>query len=115
MRIRGLKYRLHRWARRWAFHWADAVITCAESVRQRLVNAGLSTEIDLRNEKINYKVREHSLAKVPVLLVIGKREADEETVSMRRLGSQKQTVMSVDDAVSALAAEAVPPDVRRAN
>jgi threonyl-tRNA synthetase len=86
----------------------------AESVQKRLAKAGLSAEIDLRNEKINYKVREHSLAKVPVLLVIGKREADEGTVSMRRLGSQKQSVMSLEDAVAALAAEAVPPDVQRA-
>ncbi|MGI9422215.1 MAG: threonine--tRNA ligase [Hyphomicrobiaceae bacterium] len=86
----------------------------AESVQKRLAKAGLSAEIDLRNEKINYKVREHSLAKVPVLLVIGKREADEGTVSMRRLGSQKQSVMSLEDAVAALAAEAVPPDEQRA-
>ena len=56
--------------------------------------AGLRAETDLRNEKINYKVREHSLAKVPVMLVVGKREAEERTVSVRRLGSQEQQVMS---------------------
>ena len=55
--------------------------------------AGLRAETDLRNEKINYKVREHSLAKVPVMLVVGKREAEEGTVSVRRLGSQDQTAM----------------------
>ena len=65
--------------------------------------AGLRAEADLRNEKINYKVREHSLAKVPVLLVVGKREAEERTVSVRRLGSQEQQVMTLDAAVEMLA------------
>ena len=76
--------------------------------------AGLRVETDLRNEKINYKVREHSLAKVPVLLVVGKKEAEARTVSIRRLGSQEQKVMPLDAALAALAEEAVPPDVRRA-
>ena len=75
---------------------------------------GLRVEGDLRNEKINYKVREHSLAKVPALLVIGKKEATERTVSIRRLGSEGQQVMPLDAALSALALEAVPPDVKRA-
>jgi threonyl-tRNA synthetase len=75
--------------------------------------AGLRVELDLRNEKINYKVREHSLAKVPALLVVGKKEAAERTVSVRRLGQEKQEVMPLDAALSALAEEAVPPDVRR--
>jgi threonyl-tRNA synthetase len=75
---------------------------------------GLRVEGDLRNEKINYKVREHSLAKVPALLVVGKKEAAERTVSIRRLGQEKQKVMPLDAALAALAAEAVPPDVRRA-
>jgi threonyl-tRNA synthetase len=75
---------------------------------------GLRVEGDLRNEKINYKVREHSLVKVPALLVIGKKEAAERTVSIRRLGSESQQVMPLDAALSALAAEAVPPDVKRA-
>jgi threonyl-tRNA synthetase len=73
--------------------------------------AGLRVEGDLRNEKINYKVREHSLAKVPALLVVGKKEAAERTVSIRRLGSEKQETMPLDAALAALAAEAVPPDV----
>jgi threonyl-tRNA synthetase len=75
--------------------------------------AELRVEGDLRNEKINYKVREHSLAKVPVLLVVGKKEATERTVSIRRLGSEKQQTMPLDAALAALAQEAVPPDVRR--
>jgi len=75
---------------------------------------GLRVEGDLRNEKINYKVREHSLAKVPVLLVVGKKEAAERTVSIRRLGKEGQQVVPLDAALSALADEAVPPDIRRA-
>ena len=75
---------------------------------------GLRVEGDLRNEKITYKVREHSLAKVPVLIVVGKKEAAEKTVSIRRLGSQAQTAMTMDEALSSLAAEAVAPDVKRA-
>jgi threonyl-tRNA synthetase len=75
--------------------------------------AGLRIELDLRNEKINYKVREHSLAKVPVLLVVGKKEAENHAVSIRRLGSQEQKVMGLDAALAELVQEAVPPDVRR--
>jgi threonyl-tRNA synthetase len=75
--------------------------------------AGLRVEIDVRNEKINYKVREHSLAKVPLLLVIGKKEAAERTVSIRRLGKEGQQVMPLEAALAALADEAVPPDLRR--
>src|SRR5216683_955584 len=75
--------------------------------------AGLRAELDLRNEKINYKVREHSLAKVPVLLVVGKKEAETRTVSIRRLGVQEQKVVGLEEALAELAAEAVPPDVRR--
>jgi threonyl-tRNA synthetase len=75
--------------------------------------AGLRVEEDLRNEKINYKVREHSLAKVPVLLVVGKKEAAERTVSIRRLGKDGQQVIALDKALAMLADEAVPPDVRR--
>jgi len=76
-------------------------------------HAGLRVEEDLRNEKINYKVREHSLAKVPVLLVVGKKEAAERTVSIRRLGKEGQQVMGLDKALAMLTDEAVPPDVRR--
>jgi threonyl-tRNA synthetase len=74
---------------------------------------GLKVEGDLRNEKITYKVREHSLAKVPVLLVVGRKEAQERTVSIRRLGSQEQHTMSIDVALKSLADEATPPDVKR--
>jgi threonyl-tRNA synthetase len=76
--------------------------------------AGLRTESDLRNEKINYKVREHSLAKVPVLLVLGKKEAADRTVSIRRLGKEGQQVMPLDAALKMLADEATPPDIKRA-
>ena len=75
--------------------------------------SGLRVEGDLRNEKINYKVREHSLAKVPALLVVGKKEAAERTVSIRRLGKEGQQVMPLDAALTALVQEAVPPDVAR--
>jgi threonyl-tRNA synthetase len=85
----------------------------ANAAVARLQAAGLRTEADLRNEKINYKVREHSLAKVPLLLVVGKREAEEGTVAVRRLGSDEhQKVMSLDEAVALFASEALPPDQR---
>jgi threonyl-tRNA synthetase len=76
--------------------------------------AGLRVEIDLRNEKINYKVREHSLAKIPALLVVGKKEAENHSVSIRRLGSDGQTVMPTGEAIAALVDEATPPDLKRA-
>jgi threonyl-tRNA synthetase len=85
----------------------------AEEVLAALIKAGVRAEVDLRNEKINYKVREHSLAKVPVLLVVGKREAEERTVSMRRLGKDQQQVLAMAAAVAALAQEGVPPDLKR--
>jgi threonyl-tRNA synthetase len=75
--------------------------------------AGLRVQEDLRNEKINYKVREHSLAKVPILLVVGKKEAAERTVSIRRLGKEGQQVIALDKALAMLTDEAVPPDMRR--
>jgi threonyl-tRNA synthetase len=74
---------------------------------------GLRVGDDLRNEKINYKVREHSLAKVPALLVVGRKEAETRSVSVRRLGSEKQVVMGLDAALAALADEAVAPDLKR--
>jgi len=86
----------------------------AEEALAALKGVGLRAEADLRNEKINYKVREHSLAKVPVLLVVGKREAEEKTVSLRRLGSQQSQVTPLAEAVAMLAGEAVPPDLKRA-
>jgi len=86
----------------------------ATRVADRLKAAGLQVQADLRNEKINYKVREHSHAKVPVILVVGQREADEGSVNMRRLGSRDQTSMSLEQAVAALTDEATPPDLKRA-
>jgi threonyl-tRNA synthetase len=85
----------------------------AREMHAAAVRAGLRAEIDLRNEKINYKVREHSLAKVPALLVAGKKEAAERTVSIRRLGKEGQQVMPLDAALAALADEAMAPDLRR--
>ncbi len=84
----------------------------AEQVAATLRKAGLRVETDLRNEKINYKVREHSLAKVPNLLVVGKREAEEGTVALRRLGSQGQTMLSLDEVAAMLVDEAKAPDLR---
>jgi threonyl-tRNA synthetase len=86
----------------------------AVEVVQALKDAGLRANVDLRNEKINYKVREHSVAKVPVILVVGKREMDERAVNMRRLGSQDQKAISLLNAIAALKSEAVPPDLRGA-
>ncbi|MES3108804.1 threonine--tRNA ligase [Sphingomonas aurantiaca] len=83
----------------------------ALKVAADLRKAGMRVETDLRNEKINYKVREHSLAKVPLLFVVGKREADEGTVAIRRLGSQGQEMMSLDDAAARVAVEARAPDM----
>ena len=86
----------------------DFAVKAAAALRR----AGLRVETDLRNEKVGYKVREHSLAKVPVLAVVGRREAEEGKVALRRLGSQAQEVMSLDEAVATLAKEATPPDLR---
>jgi len=84
----------------------------AVKVKAALRKAGLRAEADLRNEKINYKVREHSVQKVPVILVVGKREMEEGAVNVRRLGSQAQTAMKLDAAIAALSDEATPPDLR---
>jgi threonyl-tRNA synthetase len=85
----------------------------AEQVAAKLAASGIRVETDLRNEKINYKVREHSLAKVPLLLVVGKREAEEATVALRRLGSDEhQKMMTLDEAVAMIGSEAIPPDLR---
>ena len=84
----------------------------AVEVRGMLRAAGLRADADLRNEKINYKVREHSLAKVPVILAVGKREMEEKTVSVRRLGSQDQKVATLADMLAALVKEAMAPDLR---
>ncbi len=84
----------------------------AVEVRGLLRAAGLRADADLRNEKINYKVREHSLAKVPVILAVGKREMEEKSVSVRRLGSQDQKVATLADTLAALVKEAMAPDLR---
>ncbi len=84
----------------------------AAEVEAQLKAAGIRVETDLRNEKINYKVREHSLAKVPHLLVVGKREAEEGTVAVRTLGAEYQKVMPLAEAIAMLVSEAAPPDLR---
>jgi len=85
----------------------------AREVAEALIAAGLRVETDLRNEKINYKVREHSLAKVPYLLVLGKREADERAVALRPLGADaRQEVVPLEGLAARLSAEALPPDLR---
>ncbi|MEN5298951.1 threonine--tRNA ligase [Brucella sp. TWI559] len=85
----------------------------AAEVAAKLKAAGLQVVTDTRNEKINYKVREHSVQKVPVILVCGMREAEEKTVNMRRLGSRDQESMTLDEAIARLSEEATPPDLLR--
>jgi threonyl-tRNA synthetase len=89
--------------------------TYGATVVAKLKAAGIRVEADFRNEKINYKVREHSLAKVPHLFVVGMREAEEGKVAIRTLGSDGQRIMDLDDAVAMIAAEATPPDLRGAD
>ncbi|MCT2398601.1 threonine--tRNA ligase [Novosphingobium mangrovi (ex Huang et al. 2023)] len=84
----------------------------AGEVAKKLKAAGVRVETDLRNEKINYKVREHSLKKVPHLLVVGKREAEEGTVAVRTLGAEHQKMMSLDEAIAMLKDEATAPDLK---
>ncbi|MCA0903333.1 threonine--tRNA ligase [Qipengyuania aquimaris] len=84
----------------------------AKEAVAKLKAAGIRVDSDLRNEKINYKVREHSVAKVPHLLVVGMREAEEGTVAVRTLGQQHQKVMPLEEAIAMLKAEATPPDLR---
>jgi threonyl-tRNA synthetase len=81
----------------------------ARKVLDTLRNTGLSAELDLRNEKIGYKIREHSLSKVPIIMAIGVREADKKTVAIRRLGSNKQEILALDEAVTRLVQEASTP------
>ncbi len=88
---------------------ADYANDVALALRMR----GLEVRVDVRNEKINAKVREHSLAHVPVIVVVGRREAEQRTVALRRLGGEAQEVLSLDQAVARLAAEAMPPDLIR--
>ena len=92
----------------------DSANDYAEQVYSAAMAAGLRVEIDTRNEKIGYKIREHSTAKVPFILAVGGREAEAGTVALRRLGSDKQEIISLDEAMSMLADEAMAPDLRRA-
>jgi threonyl-tRNA synthetase len=84
----------------------------AGEVLANLQKAGIRAQADLRNEKINLKVREHSLAKVSYMLVLGRREAEEGTVALRNLAGGEQQVMPLADAIALLKAEATPPDLR---
>jgi threonyl-tRNA synthetase len=90
----------------------EAADDAAKAVCDRLAEVGLRAELDLRNEKINYKVREHSLAKTPYIFVLGEREAAENTVSVRKLGDKRQEILALDKAVDILRKEATPPDSR---
>ena len=81
----------------------------AGEVYEKLKAKGIRAELDTRNEKINYKIREHSLAKVPVIFVVGERESEEKTVAIRRLGSKRQEIIALDEAIEGLAKEAKPP------
>ncbi|MCR9238594.1 MAG: threonine--tRNA ligase [Alphaproteobacteria bacterium] len=85
----------------------------AVTVREAMRAAGLRVDADLRNEKINYKVREHSLGKVPAIIALGAREAEQGTVSIRRIGSKQQTVMTLEEAIDSFVQEATPPDLAR--
>jgi len=83
----------------------------AQKVGEQLKDAGIRAELDIRNEKINYKIREHSHAKVPAIFVVGKRESEDGTVAIRRLGSQDQNVISLDQALENIVKESIPPDL----
>ena len=89
----------------------DANKYCLEIVGA-LKKVGVQAEADLRNEKINYKVREHSVGKVPIILACGMREIEQKTVSVRRLGEKQTYSSSLTEIVKALARDATPPDLR---
>jgi threonyl-tRNA synthetase len=86
----------------------------ARDVVEKLTKLGMRAELDLRNEKINYKIREHSLAKVPVIAVVGRKEAETGQLALRRLGGEGQSVLSLEEALRVLKSDATPPDVARA-
>ncbi|AZS19942.1 MULTISPECIES: threonine--tRNA ligase [unclassified Caulobacter] len=86
----------------------------AREVVEKLTKLGMRAELDLRNEKINYKIREHSLAKVPVIAVVGRKEAETGQLALRRLGGEGQSVLSLEDALRVLKSDATPPDLARA-
>jgi threonyl-tRNA synthetase len=85
----------------------------AHDVAAAMKKAGLRVELDLRNEKVGYKIREHSLAKTPIIAVVGKKEAEERKVALRRFGSQEQSVVDLDAAIASIAEDALAPDLRR--
>jgi threonyl-tRNA synthetase len=87
----------------------EAADDYAQEVAQACAAAGLRVETDVRNEKINYKVRQHSVAKVPAMLVVGAREAEEGTVALRRLGGKDQEILALQEAVARLKEEAQSP------
>jgi threonyl-tRNA synthetase len=93
---------------------SEAASGYAEQAAAELRKAGLRVEVDLRNEKINYKIREHSLQKTPIIAVVGAKEAEERKLALRRFGSQAQEVMTLDEAAVKLVEEALPPDIKRA-
>ena len=91
----------------------EAANEYAEQVYQQALAAGIRVELDNRNEKIGYKIREHSTAKVPFILAVGTREAESGSVAMRQLGSSAQEILSADDAIALIAEQALPPDMRK--
>jgi threonyl-tRNA synthetase len=93
---------------------SEAADGYAKEAADVLRKAGLRVEIDTRGEKINYKIREHSLQKVPVIAVVGGKEAEERKLALRRFGSQAQEVVTLEDAAKFLVEEALPPDIKRA-
>ena len=90
----------------------EAANDYAEQVFQQMKEAGIRVELDSRNEKLGYKIREHSTGKIPYILAVGGREAEAQTVAIRRLGSDAQTVKPLDEAVAEIKLEAIAPDLR---
>ena len=90
----------------------DSANAYAEAVAEAALDAGLRVETDLRNEKIGYKIREHSTAKIPYILAVGNREAEAGTVAIRQLGSTEQTILPLADALLMLRDGCMPPDVK---
>ena len=93
---------------------SEAATENARQAGEGLKAGGLRVELDLRNEKINYKVREHSLQKIPLIAVVGAKEAEERKLALRRFGSQAQEVVTLDAPAKFLVEEALPPDLKRA-
>jgi len=81
----------------------------AKKIFEQCVKADINTEVDLKNQKINYKIREHSLAKVPILLICGQKEVKDKSVTIRKLGSEKQETLSLDQAIKQISQKNKPP------